>query len=786
MARGDIEKPMGVAITPDVEIEGLPEVTEPVDELEVVIDDGEEEVLEVEVMEEGFDSNLAEIIADDPELGEEALQTLADELIQLYEADEDSRSDWDHIASQAVDTLGFTIEELDEPFPGACGASHPLLAQAVVKFQAKAFRELFPTGGPARTRIMGIQTTDREQQAKRVREFMNYQTTMQMTEYGPELDRLLFYTALYGSGFKKTYYDAALSRPTSRFIKAQDFIIDYYATDLQTAERYTHVMRLTPNEVKRHELAGMYRQVEEVQPETPELSEADDKHDAIHGRSQPSRDNEPYTLLEMHVNADVPGFEHPEGLQLPYIITIDKTTSRILAIRRNWKEGDDRYTKRVWFTHYCFVPGLGFYGYGYLHLIGGLSRTATSTLRQLVDAGTFANMPAGFKSHGLRVLAPDEPLSPGEWREVNAPAGDLARSLVPAPYKEPSPTLMKLMEFMVSTAKEFADTTDQVVSDSSNYGPVGTTLALLEQSAKLFSAIHTRMHSAQALDLKLLAQLNHEFLPTEYPYDVVGASRQVFKEDFDLNSVDVIPVSDPNMPTEAHRVAKLNAIMQVASQDPAAHNMNAIRLDLYTAMGVDSPERYMAQKAEPFNGDPISENAAAMRGMPITQKLEENHDAHIEAHSMILNNPAYADIPGLRQNMTAHIQAHLADKYRIEMVQMIGDPQIAELVLSGQQLPPDLQAQISVLAAEASDSVLQLDEAKAKAMAGELEDPVIELQRTEQALRKDKQDKDHEIKKEANQLREAEIMIDDLNTDLDREAKVKIARIQADGYKNRF
>ncbi len=758
------------------------------EELEIELEDDDLDFEEeVEIVEEKFDDNLAELIAME-EGGEAILEELASELLELYENDVESRSDWEDISKKGVDLLGLKMEEMDQPFQGACGAHHPLLAQSVVKFQAKAYRELFPTGGPARTRIMGTQTPQREDQAKRVREFMNYQTTIQMPEYGPQLDRLLFYTGLYGSGFKKTYLDPVLDRPASRFVRANDFIIDYYATDLETCERYTHKMTLTHNDIRRYEMAGIYRPLDYSDPTQVEISEDVQSNDESHGVSQPEASpSDPFVFLEMHVNVNLEGYENENGLQLPYIVTINEDEGKIVSIRRNWKESDPNFTKRVWFTHYCLIPGLGFYGYGYIHLIGGLAKTATSTMRQLVDAGTFANMPGGFKAAGLRILAPDAPMEPGEWREMNAPAGDIAKSLLPLPYKEPSPTLLKLLEFMVSTAKDFADTTEQVIADSTNYGPVGTTLALLEQSAKLFSAIHSRLHASQAKDLRLLAELNYEFLPPQYPYEIAGGANQVFKDDFDLNSIDVVPVSDPNMPTESHRVAKLNAIMTLAAQDPAAHNMNGIRLDLYRAMGVESPERYMAQSQQPFVGDPVAENAAAMKGTPVQATPTQHHDAHIAVHAMPLDNPAYAENMQMRQILMAHINEHLALKYQGEMMQMIGqtNPQAAQAMAAGQQLPPEVEVEVSMAAAEASDAVLGLDKAKAEALAGETKaDPVVEIQQEANRIREKEVDLKDSLERDKLKLKEIEVVIDDTNEDLDRAADIKRAQIQADSWSN--
>ena len=486
----------------------------------------------------------------------------------------------------------------------------------------------------------------------------------------------------------------------------------------------------------------------------------------------------------MHVEADVPGFEDETGIKLPYIVYMT-ADQKVLSIRRNWDEEDPFKKKKLYFTHYTMIPGLGFYGYGYLHLIGGLTKTATSSMRQLIDAGTFANLPGGFKAHGLRVLAPDEPIAPGEWREVNSPAGDLGKSLQPLPFKEPSQTLFNLMQYVTNAAREFADATDNVVESGSNYGPVGTTMALLEQSSKLFAAVHKRMHEAQTKDLRILCRLDQEYLPESYPYEVAGGAQQVFSQDFNLKSIDVIPVSDPNMPTEAHRIAKINAIMSIAQQNPAQYNMQLISQELFSAMGVEDPKRYLAQSQPPFTGDPITENMAAMKGAPLKASIEQNHDAHIIVHGSMLQNPTYSDNQQMKQILMAHIQDHLSLKYRQEMAQMIPDPQMQQVIMSnppqqqpGQpkspnppKLPPELENQIAMMAANAADSVLQLDEEKAKIMSGEKKDPQIELQEKDLALRAQKMMNDLKVHEDKMALEEAQTIIKDENTDEDRDLK---------------
>lgn len=713
------------------------------------------------------DANLVEFI-DENELG-----SIASELQDSFERDKQSRDEYDSIAEEGIELLGFKAEDSDEPFPGACASSHPVLSQAVVKFQAKAYKELFPTEGPVRTRIVGLQTQQKMEQANRVRHFMNYQTQIQMPEYGPELDRLLFYVALYGSAFKKTYWDVNLGRPRTEYIKAQDFYIDYYASDLENAERFTHKYSMSMNEIKKFQMAKTFADIDVNSSQIDETS-AESSSDEILGVTKPYGDTDRVEILEMHVNLDLPGFEDPDGLKLPYIVHMTDE-GKVLAIRRNWNVEDMKKEKKMYFTHYYMIPGLGFYGYGYLHLIGGLTKTATSSMRQLIDAGTFSNLPGGFKAHGLRVLAPDEPIAPGEWREVNSPAGDLGKSLQPLPFKEPSGTLFNLMQYVVNAAKEFADSTDNIVDQASNYGPVGTTMALLEQSSKLFSAVHKRLHNAQSKDLRILARLDFEYLPDLYPYEVAGGAQQVFRNDFNLKSIDVLPVSDPNMPTEAHRIAKINAIMQIAQQNPQAYNMEQIGMELFAAMGIDEPQRYLKQSMQPITADPVTENMAAMKGAPLAPRQDQNHDAHIVAHAAMLNNVAYKENTVMLQALSSHIQDHMAMKYRGEVAQMIGDPQIVQAMMSGQPLPPDLENQVALLTANASDSIMKLDEEKQKIMSGEKKDTAeqqLDLQRQELQLRKVKLALDAKKHQDEMSLEEAKVMINDENTDLERDRKM--------------
>jgi chaperonin GroES len=721
---------------------------------------------EESMMDTEHDANLVE------SMEESDVQKITNELLEGFDRDKQSREEYDEIAEDGIGLLGLQYDDSAGSFPGSSGVTHPVLAQAVVRFQAKAYKELFPTEGPVRTVIMGTQTQEKLDQSNRVRQFLNWQTQTQMPEYGPQLDKMLFHVALYGTSFKKTYFNPALQRPVTEFIKAQDFYVDYYASDLETAERYTHKYIISKNEIKKMQLAGVFQDIDIDADYNIEQTGADELSDETVGSSKPGNNDDYVSILEMHVNIDLPGFEDPDGIQLPYIVHLTEDGD-VLAIRRNYDEEDVMRKKKMYFTHYTMIPGLGFYGYGYIHLIGGLTKTATSSMRQLIDAGTFANLPGGFKAHGLRVLAPDEPIAPGEFREVNAPAGDLGKSLQILPFKEPSSTLFNLMDYASKLASQFADSTDNVVENATNYGPVGTTMALLEQSSKLFNAVHKRLHAAQTKDLRILTRLDYEYLPDLYPYEVAGGAQQIFKKDFNLKSIDVIPVSDPNMPTEAHRIAKINAIMSIAQQNPAAYNMEQIGMELFSAMGISEPQRYLKQQQQPFSADPISENMAALKGAPLQAKPEQNHDAHIITHGTFMQNPSF-ESPPVQQLLISHMQDHLAMKYQQQMAQMIQDPQAQQMIMAGQQLPPEMENQIALMAADASDKVLQFDEEKTKIMNGEKKDSSqeqLDIQKQDLALRAKKLMDDMRMHDDKMNLQESKIMIDDENKDEDRKLK---------------
>ena len=532
-----------------------------------------------EPMEESFDSNLAEFI------DEQELNIISSELLDKYQQDRSSRDKWENAYRKGLDLLGFQYNERSEPFQGASGVTHPLLAESVTQFQAQGYKELLPAGGPVSTQIIGKSDPAKEEQAERVKEFMNYQITHVMEEYDPELDQMLFHLPLAGSAFKKVYYDAGLQRAVSKFISADDLVVPYSATDLTSCERITHIVKMSENEVRKQQVAGFYRDID------LEYTEKEDrileKERDIEGVQKVGQEDE-YTLLEIHVDLNIPGVDEDDGIKVPYIVTIDEGTSEVLSVYRNYKEDDPIKKKNKYFVHYKFLPGLGFYGFGLIHMLGGLSRTATAALRQLIDAGTLSNLPAGFKARGLRIADDDSPLQPGEFRDVDAPSGDLRAGLMPLPYKEPSPTLFQLLGFVVEAGTRFATVADQKIGDSvAANAPVGTTMALMERGTKVMSAIHKRLHYAQKTEFQILAKLFKESLAPGYPYKPAGQQgfEMVKQQDFD-DRIDVLPVSDPNIFSMSQRVTLAQTQLQLAQANPQAHNMYEAYRRMYEALGV--------------------------------------------------------------------------------------------------------------------------------------------------------------------------------------------------------
>ena len=638
------------------------------------------------------------------ELDPEILQEIAADVIENYNADKDSRGEWESMFERGFDLLGLKLEEGSEPFQGACTAVHPLLIESAVKFQSKATQELFPSGGPVKANILGTATPEKEMQANRVQNFMNYQLTEQMPEYFDEFERMLFHLPLIGSAFKKIYYSSTFKRPVSEFIPIDQFYVSYYATDLRNADRYTHVIYKSPVELQQDIRAGVYKDVDLPSPSQLSSSGFATKIDNILGIS-PSYDSDPqYVLLEQHCYLEL----EEEGVACPYIVTVEEQSREVLSIRRNYEQDDPNKEKRSHFVHYRFVPGFGFYGLGLIHFLGNLTMSATAAMRSLIDAGQFANLPGGFKAKGVRMVGDNEPIAPGEFKEVEATGIDLSRAIVPLPYKEPSSTLFQMLGFVTAAGQKFADSTEQVISDAASYGPVGTTMALLEASSKFFSAIHKRLHKSQRDEFRILAQIDHDYLPNEYPYEVPFEDRNIFKADFD-GRVDIVPVSDPNIPSNAHRMMLANMALQMAQQSPPGmFNIEELNRTILNAANMPNLEQILPPKIEPQPLDPVSDIMAVTKGLPIAAFPAQNHDAHIQVKMAYLQDPANGANPimqRIKPVLESNIQEHSVLKYQ-EQVSGVTEQMM-------QQVPPE-QAQnpqaIEMAMAQAAQQVMQANQ----------------------------------------------------------------------------
>jgi len=678
---------------------------------EITVDlEGSAESIEVEInMNAGFYQNLVEI------LDEEKLEEIGNTVIDKFESDKDSRAEWESMFERGFDLLGLKLEDTTEPFEGAATAVHPLLIESAVKFQSKASQELFPAKGPVKAQVLGDATLEKQQQANRVQNFMNYQVTTQMPEYFDEFERMLFHLPLIGSAVKKIYYDSSLDRPVSEFVPIDQFYVSYYASDLRRADRYTHVIYRSPVDLARQIEAGMYADIELPSAGVPTLSGMAAKMDTVLGLS-PAGDNDPqYVLLEQHCYLELEeDTMHTGKSACPYIVTVEQQSGQVLSIRRNWAEGDDKYVKKMHFTHYRYVPGFGFYGLGLIHFLGNLTMSATAAMRSLLDAGQFANLPGGFKAKGVRMVGDNDPIAPGEFKEVEATGMDLTKSIIPLPFKEPSQTLFNMLSFVTGAGQKFADSTEQVISDSGGYGPVGTTMALLEASSKFFTAIHKRLHKAQGDEFKVLARIDSEYLPSEYPYDLPGITEKIFKVDFN-GSVDIIPVSDPNIPSNAQRMMLVQMVQQIAAQsEPGMFDMEAINRMLLTTANVPDVEKLMPFKKEAVPLDPVSDIMAASEGKPIKAFTGQNHDAHIAVKTAYMQDPinqkspAFAKLAGALQ---ANISEHMLVKYQEQMdglyKQSLQNPQVMG------QIALDPQA-IGMVQAQAAQQILQANMAAAQ------------------------------------------------------------------------
>jgi hypothetical protein len=621
-----------------------------------------------ELQSDNHSSNLAEVI-DEQELGQ-----IGADLVDNYLEYRSSRQDWETTYTNGLDLLGFKYERRTEPFRGASGVTHPVLAESVTQFQSQAYKELLPADGPVRTQIIGAITPERLDQASRVKDFMNYEIMDVMKEYEPEFDQMLFYLPLSGSTFKKVYYDELLGRAVSKFIPAEDLIVPYSATSLEDAEAVIHTIKISANDLRKQQVSGFYRDVELGEPaiQTDELKEKKQKLEGI----RVERQDDIYTLLECHVYLDLPGFEdkdpqtgEPTGIKLPYVVTIEESSREVLSIRRNYSETDPKKNKINYFVHFKFLPGLGFYGFGLIHMIGGLSRTATSALRQLLDAGTLANLPAGFKMRGIRVRDDAQPLQPGEWRDVDAPGGNIKDNFMALPFKGPDQTLLQLMGLVVQAGQRFASIADSQVGEGNQQAAVGTTLALLERGSRVMSAIHKRIYASLKQEFKLLANVFKTYLPPVYPYDVVGGNKQIKVADFD-DRVDIVPVADPNIFSQTQRISLAQTQLQLAQSNPQIHNLYQAYKDMYQAIGVDNIDLILPPPARPMPMDPSLEHISAMGAQPFQAFPGQDHRAHIEAHlnfmqlNMVRNNPVI--VAAIQKNILEHISIMAQEQVQLE------------------------------------------------------------------------------------------------------------------------
>jgi hypothetical protein len=735
---------------PDVEVEEKKE-QQPDQPIEVTpMDDGGVELnfepgkVNIPGTENHYD-NLAELLPEDI-LDPIGLKMRAD-----YAEYKTSRKEWERSYIEGLDLLGFKYNNRNEPFQGASGATHPVLAEAVTQFQAGAYKELLPAEGPVRAQILGKVDQAKEQQAQRVKNFMNYQIMEKMEEYEPEFDQMLFYLPLSGSAFKKVYYDALLQRAVSKFVPADDLVVPYTATSLDDAEAIMHVIKISENDLRKQQVAGFYSDIE-LQPPSKVEDKVTDKQRDLEGTKGTGRQETIYTLLECHVNLDLEGFEdvgqenQPTGIKLPYIVTIEEGSGKVLSIRRNFAPEDPTKNKVQYFVHFKFLPGLGFYGLGLIHMIGGLSRTATSALRQLLDAGTLSNLPAGFKQRGVRVRDEASPIQPGEFKDVDAPGGSLRDAFYPLPYKEPSQTLLQLMGIVVQAGQRFAAIADMQVGDGNQQAAVGTTVALLERGSRVMSSIHKRLYAGLKREFKLLSNVFKSYLPPEYPYDVIGAQRVIKQTDFD-DRVDILPVADPNIFSMTQRISLAQTELQLATSNPQIHNLNAVYRNMYEALGVKDIDQILPPPAPKAPKDPALEHIDALAGKPFQAYRGQDHTAHITAHlnfmatNLVRNNPPV--MAAMHKNILEHISLMAQEQIELEFADMMQQAQV--LQQQAKMNPQDMQAQQQLqkmnMDMEARKAVL-IAESMADFMKEEKEitsqfdsDPLLKLKSREVDLR---------------------------------------------------
>ena len=723
--------------------EGLDQIDNVAPEIEIEIEDPESVSIGMDGLEidlkpaketaDTFDANLAEYIDAD------VIDSLGAELVEEFDKDIGDRKDWMQTYVDGLKLLGLKYEERTEPWNGACGVFHPMLTESVVRFQSEAMMETFPAQGPVKTQIVGAVDRMREEAAARVREDMNYQLTEVMTEYRPEHEKMLWSLPITGSAFKKVYYDPAKGRQVAVFIPAEDIVVPYGASSLEGAERVTHVMRKTKNEITKLMEAGFYMDVDIGEP-THQLDDIEKQKAEEMGLSALHDDR--FRLLEMNVDLDLKGFEHTNkkgemtGIALPYVITVEKGTNKILAIRRNWYEGDKLHLKRQHFVHYQYIPGFGFYGYGLIHLIGGYAKSATMLIRQLVDAGTLSNLPGGLKSRGLRIKGDDTPIAPGEFRDVDVPSGSIRDNILPLPYKEPSQVLYALFQNIVQEGRAFASSGDMKVSDMGSQAPVGTTLAILERTLKVMTAVQSRLHFAMKQEFKLLKVIIADYCPEDYDYEPVDARRSARKEDYDM--VDVIPVSDPNAATMAQKIVQYQAVLQLAQTAPQLYNLPVLHRQMIEILGIKNASKLVPIEDDAVPQDPVQENQNLLIGKPVKAFIQQNHEAHIQVHMAAMQNPKIMQLmqmnpqaQAIQAAAMAHNNEHIAFEYRKQVEMQLGTPLPGEE--ANKEISPEMADQIAMMSAKASAILLQRDQQEAKQQQAQqqMQDPIVQMQMQE-------------------------------------------------------
>src|SRR6056300_857005 len=738
-----------------------------------------------------FGANLADFVE------EQELAYLGSTLFQNYQDYKNSRKDWEKTYTNGLELLGFKYENRTEPFSGASGATHPVLAEAVTQFQALAYKELLPATGPVRTQIIGVQTPEKTQQSNRVKDFMNYQLMDQMKEYEPEFDQMLFYLPLAGSAFKKVYYDDLLGRAVSKFVPADDLIVPYTATSLDDAEAIIHRIKISENELRKQQFAGFYRDIE-LKPGNNNLTDVEQKELELEGTVKTGRDDDVFTLLECHVNLDLEGFEdvgpdgEPTGIKLPYILTIEENSREILSIRRNYEQNDPKKKKISYFVHFKFLPGLGFYGFGLIHMIGGLSRTATAALRQLLDAGTLSNLPAGFKQRGIRIRDDAQSIQPGEFRDVDAPGGNIRDAFMMLPFKEPSQTLLALMGVVVQAGQRFASIADLQVGEGNQQAAVGTTVALLERGSRTMSAIHKRLYVSLKNEFKLLARVFKLYLPQEYPYDVVGGQKIIKQTDFD-DKVDILPVADPNIFSQTQRISLAQTELQLAQSNPQIHNMYNAYRHMYEALGVKDIDQILIRPQPPQPKDPALEHIDALAGRPFQAFPGQDHRAHMTAHlnfmatNMARNNPVIN--ASLEKNIFEHIslmaQEQIEVEFKDEMQQlqqmqmmMQQNPQMAQqMQIQARMMSEKIEARKAVLIAEMMEEFMKEE----KEITSQFDnDPIAKLRARELDIRAQENARKKKVDDEQINLNKMKAMMNQMQTDEKLQQNEDLAQLRAD------